>query len=148
MGPRIIVPFVALLMASACAAQEVPPPAPAASNAPPSTTAAATRSASGQDTRPALAKTRSSRSTATTPTRAGDATGGSRWRLPGGLGLLTYRIKNDGAAETWFNELHQARDWMSFKYRAAFNVTLTDVAARRQYLPGRLQVPAEGGTVQ
>jgi outer membrane protein OmpA-like peptidoglycan-associated protein len=68
-------------------------------------------------------------------------------RLPGGLGLLTYRIKNEGAAEAWFNELHQARDWMSFKYRAAFNATLTDVVARRQYLPGRLQVPAEGGNV-
>ncbi|MEV4173699.1 OmpA family protein [Nonomuraea sp. NPDC049709] len=68
-------------------------------------------------------------------------------RLPGGLGLLTYRIKNEGAAETWFNELHHAQDWMSFKYQAATNVTLTDVAARRQYLPGRLQVPAEGGNV-
>ncbi|TMR21705.1 hypothetical protein ETD86_14255 [Nonomuraea turkmeniaca] len=68
-------------------------------------------------------------------------------RLPGGLGLLTYRIKNEGSAETWFNELHHAQDWMSFKYQAATNVTLTDVAARRQYLPGRLQVPAEGGNV-
>ncbi|WP_176993616.1 OmpA family protein [Nonomuraea jiangxiensis] len=62
-------------------------------------------------------------------------------RLPGGLGLLTYRITNDGDREAWFNELHGARDWMSFKYRAAFNVTLTDVEAGRQYLPGRLQVP-------
>ncbi|MFI6735969.1 OmpA family protein [Nonomuraea sp. NPDC050451] len=61
-------------------------------------------------------------------------------RLPGGLGLLTYRITNEGNAETWFNELHHSRDWMSFKYQAAFNVTLTDVAARRAYLPGRLQV--------
>ncbi|MGN9842504.1 OmpA family protein [Nonomuraea sp. H19] len=68
-------------------------------------------------------------------------------RLPGGLGLLTYRVTNEGDGEAWFNELHQARDWMSFKYRAAFNVTLTDVAARRQYLPGRLQVPADNGGV-
>ncbi|MFI9839869.1 OmpA family protein [Nonomuraea sp. NPDC051941] len=68
-------------------------------------------------------------------------------RLTGGLGLLTYRVKNDGSAEAWFNELHQAQDWMSFKYRAAFNVRLTDVAARRRYLPGRLQVPAESGGV-
>ncbi|MFG1705002.1 OmpA family protein [Nonomuraea sp. M3C6] len=66
-------------------------------------------------------------------------------RLSGGLGLLTYRIRNEGADEAWFNELHQAQDWMSFKYRAAFNVSLTDVAAKRQYLPGRLQVPTDGG---
>ncbi|MEO3868782.1 hypothetical protein ABGB18_08140 [Nonomuraea sp. B12E4] len=62
-------------------------------------------------------------------------------RLPGGLGLLTYRITNDGAGEPWFNELHAAQDWMSFKYRAAVNVSLTDMAARRRYLPGRLRVP-------
>ncbi|TMR94498.1 OmpA family protein [Nonomuraea basaltis] len=68
-------------------------------------------------------------------------------RLPGGLGLLTYRIANEGDAEAWFNELNDARDWMSFKYRAAINVTLTDVAAERQYLPGSLQVPADGGRV-
>ncbi|MFC4123098.1 OmpA family protein [Nonomuraea zeae] len=66
-------------------------------------------------------------------------------RLPGGLGLLTYRVKNAGDAEAWFNELHTARDWMSFKYQAATNITLTDPATRRQYLPGRLQVPADGG---
>ncbi|MFI9595220.1 OmpA family protein [Nonomuraea sp. NPDC052265] len=68
-------------------------------------------------------------------------------RLSGGLGLLTYRITNKGEAETWFNELHHARDWMSFKYQAATNVTLTDVTARRQYLPGRLQVPDDDGGV-
>ncbi|WP_433441013.1 OmpA family protein [Nonomuraea sp. CA-141351] len=61
-------------------------------------------------------------------------------RLPGGLGLLTYRIANQGENEAWFNELHLARDWMSFKYQAAFNVTLTDVEAGREYLPARLQV--------
>ncbi|MET7332232.1 OmpA family protein [Nonomuraea sp. NPDC005650] len=66
-------------------------------------------------------------------------------RLAGGLGLLTYRITNRGAEEAWFNELHQARDWMSFKYRAAFNLTLTDVQARRQYLPARLQVADDDG---
>ncbi|MEQ4722143.1 OmpA family protein [Nonomuraea sp. B19D2] len=66
-------------------------------------------------------------------------------RLPGGLGLLTYRIENQGAGEAWFNELHHARDWMSFKYQAASNVTLTDVAARRQYLPARLQVADDKG---
>ena len=66
-------------------------------------------------------------------------------RLPGGLGLLTYRVTNEGDAEAWFNELHHARDWMSFKYQAATNVTLTDTAAARQYLPGRLQVPTDDG---
>lgn len=66
-------------------------------------------------------------------------------RLPGGLGLLTYRVTNEGDTEAWFNELHQARDWMSFKYQAATDVTLTDTAAARQYLPGRLQVPADDG---
>jgi outer membrane protein OmpA-like peptidoglycan-associated protein len=66
-------------------------------------------------------------------------------RLPGGLGLLTYRVKNEGDAEAWFNELHQARDWMSFKYQAASNITLTDAATRRRYLPGRLQVSADDG---
>ncbi|MDR8414359.1 OmpA family protein [Nonomuraea sp. 3-1Str] len=67
-------------------------------------------------------------------------------KLPGGLGLLTYRITNQGAEEAWFNELHHAKDWMSFKYQAAFNVTLTDVEARRRYLPARLQV-ADGDSV-
>ncbi|MEV0387170.1 OmpA family protein [Nonomuraea sp. NPDC050643] len=66
-------------------------------------------------------------------------------RLPGGLGLLTYRITNEGDGEAWFNELHQSRDWMSFKYQAAHNVTLTDVPARRRYLPARLQVPDDDG---
>lgn len=66
-------------------------------------------------------------------------------RLPGGLGLLTYTVTNEGDGEAWFNELHQAEDWMSFKYQAATNVTLTDEAAGRQYLPGRLQVPTDDG---
>jgi outer membrane protein OmpA-like peptidoglycan-associated protein len=68
-------------------------------------------------------------------------------RLPGGLGLLTYTVTNEGDSEAWFNELHQAEDWMSFKYQAATNVTLTDEAAGREYLPGRLQVPADDGGV-
>ncbi|GIH60815.1 OmpA family protein [Microbispora siamensis] len=67
--------------------------------------------------------------------------------LPGGLGLLTYRIANEGDGEAWFNELHHARDWMSFRYQAATNVTLTDVKAGRRYLPGRFQVPADGGGI-
>lgn len=66
-------------------------------------------------------------------------------RLPGGLGLLTYTVTNKGTAETWFNDLHHAQDWESYKYQAASNVRLTDVAARRQYLPGRLQVPTDDG---
>ncbi|MEV4075208.1 OmpA family protein [Nonomuraea fuscirosea] len=66
-------------------------------------------------------------------------------RLPGGLGLLTYTITNEGAAETWFNDLHRTQDWEAYKYRAATNVRLTDVAARRQYLPGRLEVPTDDG---
>ncbi|MFC5829327.1 OmpA family protein [Nonomuraea insulae] len=66
-------------------------------------------------------------------------------RLPGGLGLLTYTIANEGTAETWYNELHHAQDWESYKYQAASNVRLTDAAARRQYLPGRLQVPTDDG---
>jgi hypothetical protein len=61
-------------------------------------------------------------------------------RLPGGLGLLTYTITNEGSAETWFRDLHHAQDWEAYKYQAA-----TDVAARRQYLPGRLEVPTDDG---
>ncbi|MEO3876737.1 OmpA family protein [Nonomuraea sp. B12E4] len=68
-------------------------------------------------------------------------------RLSGGLGLLTYRITNEGGAEAWYNELHHAPDWLSYKYQAASNVRLTDVAADRQYLPGRLQVPTDDGGV-
>ncbi|MGN9784363.1 OmpA family protein [Nonomuraea sp. ZG12] len=68
-------------------------------------------------------------------------------RLPGGLGLLTYTVTNEGDGEAWFNELHRAKDWMSFKYQAASNVTLTDEAAGRRYLPGRLQVPTDDGGV-
>ncbi|MEV4218259.1 OmpA family protein [Nonomuraea sp. NPDC049725] len=68
-------------------------------------------------------------------------------RLPDGLGLLTYRVKNEGGAEAWYNELHRAKDWMSFKYQAATAVTLTDERGKRRYLPGRLQVPAENGGV-
>ncbi|NUP82354.1 MAG: OmpA family protein [Nonomuraea sp.] len=66
-------------------------------------------------------------------------------RLAGGLGLLTYTIKNEGAAEVWYNDLHHAQDWESYKYQAAGNVRLTDVAARRRYLPGRLLVPTGNG---
>ncbi|MEU0485737.1 OmpA family protein [Streptosporangium sp. NPDC006013] len=66
-------------------------------------------------------------------------------RLPGGLGLLTYRITNEGAAETWFRDLHHAQDWEAYKYQAASNVRVTDAAARRQYLPGRLEVPTDDG---
>ncbi|WP_144070163.1 OmpA family protein [Nonomuraea indica] len=66
-------------------------------------------------------------------------------RLSGGLGLLTYTVTNQGTAETWFNDLHHAQDWEAYKYQAASNVRLTDVAARRQYLPGRLQVPTDDG---
>ncbi|MET7704636.1 OmpA family protein [Micromonospora sp. NPDC005413] len=66
-------------------------------------------------------------------------------RLPGGLGLLTYKITNDGSAETWFRDLHHAQDWEAYKYQAATNVRMTDVAAHRQYLPGRLEVPTDNG---
>ncbi|MBB5480752.1 OmpA family protein [Micromonospora parathelypteridis] len=66
-------------------------------------------------------------------------------RLPGGLGLLTYKITNQGSAETWFNDLHHAQDWEAYKYQAATNIRLTDVAAHRQYLPGRLEVPTDDG---
>lgn len=66
-------------------------------------------------------------------------------RLPGGLGLLTYKITNQGSAETWFTDLHHAQDWEAYKYQAASNVRVTDVAARRQYLPGRLEVPTDDG---
>ncbi|WP_433517829.1 OmpA family protein [Nonomuraea sp. CA-143628] len=66
-------------------------------------------------------------------------------RLPGGLGLLTYKITNAGSAETWFNDLHHAQDWEAYKYQAASNVLLTDMAARRQYRPGRLEVPTDNG---
>ncbi|WP_158566337.1 OmpA family protein [Micromonospora craterilacus] len=66
-------------------------------------------------------------------------------RLPGGLGLLTYKITNKGSSETWFRDLHHTQDWEAYKYQAATNVRVTDVAARRQYLPGRLEVPTDGG---
>ncbi|WP_157570638.1 OmpA family protein [Microtetraspora malaysiensis] len=68
-------------------------------------------------------------------------------RLPDGLGMLTFRITNEGDRAAWFNELHHSRDWMSFRHQAAANVTLTDVKARRQYLPGRLQTPTDDGRV-
>ena len=64
-------------------------------------------------------------------------------RLPGGLGMLTYRVTNEGDGQAWFNELHGSKDWMSFTYQAATDITLTDPAAGRRYLPGRLQVPRE-----
>jgi outer membrane protein OmpA-like peptidoglycan-associated protein len=64
-------------------------------------------------------------------------------RLPGGLGLLTYKITNGGTAETWFRDLHLAQDWEAYKYQAASDVRLTDDDARRQYLPGRLVVPTD-----
>ncbi|NRQ33773.1 OmpA family protein [Nonomuraea sp. NN258] len=66
-------------------------------------------------------------------------------RLPGGVGLLTYTVTNRGPEESWYNELHDAQDWEAYKYQAAGNVRLTDVAARRLYLPGRLQVPTDDG---
>ncbi|MEO3929733.1 OmpA family protein [Micromonosporaceae bacterium B7E4] len=66
-------------------------------------------------------------------------------RLPGGLGLLTYKITNQGSAEAWFRDLHHAQDWEAYKYQAASNVRVTDAAARRQYLPGRLEVPTDDG---
>ncbi|MEU8404958.1 OmpA family protein [Micromonospora sp. NPDC048842] len=65
-------------------------------------------------------------------------------RLPGGLGLLTYKITNRGSSEAWFRDLHHAQDWEAYKYQAASNVRLTDLAARRQYRPGRLEVPTDG----
>lgn len=66
-------------------------------------------------------------------------------RLPGGVGVLTYTITNEGSAEAWFNDLGWGQDWQSYKYKAASNIRLTDVAARRQYLPGRLQVATDNG---
>ncbi|WP_203858689.1 OmpA family protein [Plantactinospora mayteni] len=64
-------------------------------------------------------------------------------RLPGDLGLLTYKITNQGSTETWFRDLHRTQDWEAYKYQAATNVRLTDIATRRQYLPGRLKVPTD-----
>lgn len=61
-------------------------------------------------------------------------------RLPGDLGVLTYRITHDGDAKAYFNELHHSTEWMSYKYQAASNVRLTDPVGRRQYLPGRILV--------
>ncbi|WP_194244326.1 OmpA family protein [Nonomuraea phyllanthi] len=66
-------------------------------------------------------------------------------RLPGGLGLLTYTITNEGPDKIWFNDLHHAQDWESYKYQAASDIRLTDGANRRRYLPGRLQVPTDRG---
>ncbi|WP_157245335.1 OmpA family protein [Nonomuraea typhae] len=61
-------------------------------------------------------------------------------RLPGGLGLLTYTIANEGTAEAWYNDLHNGQDWQSYKYQSASAVVLTDQGARRRYLPGRIEV--------
>lgn len=61
-------------------------------------------------------------------------------RLPGGLGLLTYTIANEGTAEAWYNDLHDGQDWQSYKYQSASAVVLTDQANRRRYLPGRIEV--------
>ena len=66
-------------------------------------------------------------------------------RLPGGLGLLTYTITNEGSAETWYDDLHDSQDWESLAAQAAGNVWLTDVAARRVYRPSHLQVPTDDG---
>ncbi|MGW3795050.1 OmpA family protein [Micromonospora arida] len=95
---------------------------------------------------------------ATTTTGATDLTGSTKAdgqpiamevnglrRLPGGLGLLTYKITNEGSSDAWFRDLHHAQDWEAYKYQAATNVRLTDLAARRQYLPGRLEVPTDDG---
>ncbi|MFE3450493.1 OmpA family protein [Nonomuraea sp. NPDC059194] len=65
-------------------------------------------------------------------------------RLPGGMGVLTYTITNKGSAEAWFHELNRD-DRNSYKYISATNVRLTDIAARRQYLAGRLQVVTDNG---
>ncbi|MEU0566775.1 OmpA family protein [Nonomuraea sp. NPDC005983] len=67
-------------------------------------------------------------------------------RLPDGLGVLTYRITNKGGKETWHHRLSNSTEWMSYKYIAASNVRLTDPVARRQYLPGRVQVATGDGT--
>ncbi|WP_406317620.1 OmpA family protein [Streptosporangium sp. NBC_01639] len=67
-------------------------------------------------------------------------------RLAGDLGVLTYKISNEGDAEAWNHELNWSADWMSYKYHAASNVRLTDAAARRQYLPGRILVQTDDGT--
>ncbi|MGC4868825.1 OmpA family protein [Micromonospora sp. DT53] len=96
---------------------------------------------------------------ATTTTGATDLTGSTKAdgqpiamkvtglrRLPGGLGLLTYTITNEGSSEAWFRDLHHAQDWEAYKYQAATNIRVTDAAARRQYLPGRLEVPTDNGT--
>ncbi|NUR87913.1 MAG: OmpA family protein [Nonomuraea sp.] len=64
-------------------------------------------------------------------------------RLPGDVGILTYRITNQGEKETWHHELSRSTEWMSYRYIAASNLRLTDVSARRQYLPGRVQVPRD-----
>ncbi|GIG93113.1 OmpA family protein [Plantactinospora endophytica] len=66
-------------------------------------------------------------------------------RLPGSLGLLTYKITDEGSAESWFRDLHHAQDWEAYKYQAATNVRVTDVAVSRQYLPGRLEVATGDG---
>ncbi|GLW09534.1 hypothetical protein Misp01_46630 [Microtetraspora sp. NBRC 13810] len=67
-------------------------------------------------------------------------------RLPGDLGVLTYTVTNAGDEAAWNHELHQSAEWLSYKYQAASNVRLTDEAAGRQYLPGRIMVTAGDDT--
>ncbi|MEU4696517.1 OmpA family protein [Nonomuraea dietziae] len=66
--------------------------------------------------------------------------------LPGQLAVLSYRVTNNGDQEAHYNELSRSSEWMSYKYRSASNVRLTDVAARREYLPGRIMVTTDDGT--
>ncbi|GAA4227401.1 outer membrane protein OmpA-like peptidoglycan-associated protein [Streptosporangium album] len=67
-------------------------------------------------------------------------------RLPGDLGVLTYEVTNDGDEEAWNHELNWSAEWLSYKYHAASNVRLTDVATRRLYLPGRILAQTDDGT--
>ncbi|GAA2392916.1 hypothetical protein GCM10010404_57770 [Nonomuraea africana] len=66
--------------------------------------------------------------------------------LPGELAVLTYRVTNNGQEEAHYDELSDSSEWMSYRYRSASNVRLTDVAARREYLPGRIMVTVDDET--
>ncbi|MBB6352038.1 outer membrane protein OmpA-like peptidoglycan-associated protein [Nonomuraea muscovyensis] len=111
--------------------------------APPPTAAASPSTSPGEATAAAPGPTVSARSEGQPFTA--EITG--LRRLPGGLGVLTYRLTNRGEREAWHHRLNWSSEWMSYRYQAASNVRLTDQAERRQYLPGRIEVAGDDGPV-
>ncbi|MEU6715661.1 OmpA family protein [Nonomuraea sp. NPDC046802] len=64
-------------------------------------------------------------------------------RLTGDLGVLTYKVTNEGGETAWYRPLGRGAEWMAYKYLAASNVELTDQQAGRKYVPGHVIVGQE-----